>query len=38
MGGEIDWQALDWVIGYLGIEDIDALILDMIVIRDWQRE
>jgi hypothetical protein len=34
MGGTIDWQALPWVADYLGIDDLDAAILDMIVIRD----
>ena len=38
MGGAIDWAALPWVAEYLGIDDLDAAILDMTVIRDWQRE
>ena len=38
MGGAIDWAALPWVVEYLGIDDLDAAILDMTVIRDWQRE
>jgi hypothetical protein len=37
MGGAIDWQALPWVADYLGIDDLDAAILDMIVIRDDKR-
>ncbi|HQK89326.1 MAG TPA: hypothetical protein PLU25_17015 [Acidobacteriota bacterium] len=37
MGGCIDWGALPWVADYLGIDDLDAVILDMTVIRDWQR-
>ena len=38
MGGAIDWAALPWVAEYLGIDDLDAAILDMTVIRDWQRD
>jgi len=37
MGGTIDWQALPWVAEYLGIDDLDAVILDLTVIRDCQR-
>lgn len=35
MGGAIDWPMLDWLAGYLGVDDLDALVLDLIVIRDW---
>lgn len=35
MGGGIDWPMLDWLVDYLGVDDLDALVLDLIVIRDW---
>ena len=34
MGASIDGQLLPWVVGYLGIEDVDALMLDLITIRN----
>ena len=34
MGGVIDHGLLPWVIDYLGIDDLDALLLDLITIRD----
>ena len=36
MGGAIEWPALPWVCDYLGVDDVDALILDMMQIRDFQ--
>jgi hypothetical protein len=38
MGGTIDWSALPWVMDYLGVDDADRLVLDLIVIRDWMTE
>lgn len=35
MGGAIDMAMLDWVAGYLGIDDLDAVMLDLIEIRNW---
>ena len=35
MGG-LDWVALPVVAEMLGIRDIDALIADLVTIRDWQ--
>jgi len=32
--GGLDWAGLDWVVEYLGIPDRDALVLDMIELRD----
>jgi len=37
MGG-LDWKAMDTVTELLGIRDIDALIGDLVTIRDWQKE
>lgn len=37
MGGDIDFQLLDWLIGYLGIDDPDLLVIELMVIRDWNR-
>lgn len=34
MGGEIDWQALDFICELLGITDIERLIVQLVVIRD----
>ena len=33
MGG-LNWAALDWVIEVLGIEDVEGLIGDLVVLRD----
>ena len=35
MGG-LDWQALPVVAEMLGVCDIEALIADLVTIRDWQ--
>jgi len=35
MGGTIDWAALPWVCDHLGIDDVDAVIVDMTQIRDF---
>ena len=37
-GGTIDGSALPWVMDYLGVDDADRLVLDLIVIRDWMTE
>ncbi len=37
MGG-LDWNAMDTVTELLGIRDIDALIGDLVTIRDWNKE
>ena len=37
MGGLIDWDALPWVCDHLGIDDVDAVILDLIQIREFQK-
>lgn len=37
MGG-LDWKAMDTVTELLGIRDIEALIGDLVTIRDWQKE
>ena len=37
MGG-LDWNAMETVTELLGIRDIDALIGDLVTIRDWQKE
>lgn len=34
MGGGIDMALLPWVCDYLGIDDLDALMLDLITLRD----
>lgn len=34
MGGEIDWQALDFLCELLGITDVERLIVQLTVIRD----
>jgi hypothetical protein len=36
MGG-LEWQALDTVADMLGIRDIEALLADLVTIRDAQR-
>ena len=35
MGG-MDWAALPVIAEMLGVKNIDALIMDLTVIRDWQ--
>lgn len=37
MGGDIDWSALQIVADLIGIEDIEALLMQLVVIRDWKR-
>ena len=37
MGG-LDWIAMDTVTELLGIRDIDALIGDLVTIREWRKE
>lgn len=34
MGGEINWQALDFICELLGITDVERLIVQLITIRD----
>jgi len=35
MGGAIDMMLLEWIASYLGIDDLDAVVLDLIEIRNW---
>ena len=37
MGGDIDWSALPIVADFIGIEDVEALLMQLVVIRDWKR-
>jgi hypothetical protein len=37
MIGGFDWQGIEWVAGYFGIEDVDQLIIDLMAIRDHGR-
>lgn len=38
MGGVIDWSALPVVAEVIGINDIESLIADLRIIRDYQNE
>jgi len=38
LGGEIDWAGLPVVAEILGIDDIELLIKQMLLIRDFQKE
>lgn len=38
MLGGLDWQGLHTVAELLGVQDIEALIADLIVIREWRKE
>lgn len=35
--GGMDWNGVEWVAHYLGIDDTDQLILDLLTIRDNQK-
>lgn len=37
MGGDIDWAGLPIVADIIGIEDVEALLMQLVVIRDWKR-
>lgn len=37
MGG-LDWQALETVSEMFGFADLELLIVQLITIRDWQKE
>lgn len=34
MGGEIRWDALPLIVEYLGVDDVNLLILHLVTIRD----
>lgn len=34
MGGKVDWPALDVVAALLGVQDIDAWVSSMLIIRE----
>ncbi len=36
MGGKIDWAALDLIAEILGVVDPEALVMDLVTIRDHQ--
>jgi hypothetical protein len=36
MGGEIVWEALDYVVERFGVQDVDALVEQLVAIRDHQ--
>lgn len=36
MGGQVDYAALPFVIEFLGIQNIDKLIVQLLAIRDHQ--
>lgn len=38
MGGEINWAALPVVAELFGIEDIEPFLMQLVAIRDWQRD
>lgn len=38
MGGEIQWHGLAVLAEWYGINDIDQLLCDLILIRDFQHE
>lgn len=38
MGGEIDWAALPLLCEIYGVDDIEALVLGLVAIREFQRE
>lgn len=37
LGGVLDWAGVEWVAAYLGVDDVDALILDLIELRAARR-
>lgn len=37
LGGMLDWMGVDWVAAYLGIDDVDGLVRDLILLRDARR-
>ncbi len=37
MGG-LDWQALPIVAEMIGVTDIETLVVQLVAIRDWQRD
>lgn len=38
MGGQIEWAGLDVVAELIGVEDIDALVRDLLTLRDGLRD
>jgi len=38
LGGEIDWAGLPVVVEMLGIDDVEMLVKQMLLIRDSQNE
>lgn len=36
MGGKIDWAALEIIAEMLGVVDPEALVMDLVTIRDYQ--
>jgi len=38
LGGDIDWHGLPVAVELFGIHDVEALIMALIVIRDYQRQ
>ena len=37
MGGAIDWTALSVIAEMLGVEDVEAFVVRLAAIRDWQQ-
>lgn len=33
----LDWQAIEMVAELLGVRDLEALVADLVVIRDWRK-
>lgn len=38
MGGEVKWQALDVLVEFHGITEVDQLIRSLLQIQDYQRQ
>ncbi|MFI0609118.1 MAG: hypothetical protein ACH37Z_14670 [Anaerolineae bacterium] len=36
--GGLEWAGLETAAALVGIEDIETLVAQLVVIRDWQRE
>lgn len=37
MGGQIDWGALPILVGMFGVDDVEALVNDLVTVRDALR-
>lgn len=36
MGGQIDWAALPFIVEFLGLEDVEMLVIHLMKIREIQ--